>query len=66
MDDPAARLELHLCRDFVRGYLNRALSNRKTATVNPSAIFLAARFSGLKVSAETLRRVLAEYRHPPT
>ena len=63
--DPAARLELYLTRQFVRSYLDRALSNRKTATVNPSAIYLAARFSGLQLRSETLERVLAEYRQPP-
>jgi hypothetical protein len=66
MDDPAARLELFMAREFVSGYINRALSNRKIVAVDPNAIYLAARFSGLQLRSETLRKVLAEYRRKPT
>ena len=60
-DDPAQRLELHLAREFVRNYVQMALKRSRRAVVNPNAIFLAARFSGLKVSTQTLGKVLEEF-----
>jgi hypothetical protein len=50
----AERLEAHLCREFVQNYL------RGKRTINPNALFMAARFSGLKISTRTLERVLTE------
>jgi hypothetical protein len=62
--DPATRLEHHLAREFVGQYINRALTHRKIVAIDPNAIYLAARFSGLQLRSETLRKVLAEYRQP--
>jgi hypothetical protein len=63
---PADKLEHHLAREFVSGYINRALSNRKIVAIDPNAVFMAARFAGLKVSTKTLTTVMEEYRRNPT
>lgn len=59
-DDPAQRLDLHLAREFVSGYIRQALTRSRRAVVNPNAVFMAARFAGLKVSTQTLGKVLQE------
>ena len=64
-DEMAQRLELHLCREFVGQYLNLALRGRRMAVIDPSRIYMAARFSGLRISLSTLEAVLAEYRRKP-
>jgi hypothetical protein len=66
MDDPAQRLEHHLAKEFIGQYIKQALTGRKTAMIDPSRIYMAARFSGLRISLRTLDRVLAEYRRNPT
>ena len=50
----AERLEHHLCREFVVAYM------QGKRAISPNAIFMAARFSGLKISTRTLEKVLAE------
>ncbi len=57
---PAKKLELHLCREFVRDYIQQALKRTRRAVINPNAIFIAARMSGLKMSTKTLEAVLLE------
>lgn len=57
---PAEKLELHLCREFVANYIQQTLKRTRQAVINPNAIFLAARFSGLKISMSTLARVIEE------
>jgi len=64
--DPATRLEHHLAREFVGQYINRALTHRKIVAIDPNAVFMAARFAGLKVSTKTLTTVMEEYRRTPT
>jgi len=57
---PAEKLELHLCREFVANYIQQTLKRTRQAVINPNALFLAARFSGLKISTATLARVIEE------
>ena len=57
---PAEKLELHLCREFVANYIQQTLKRTRQAVINPNALFLAARFSGLKISMSTLARVIEE------
>jgi hypothetical protein len=57
---PAKKLELHLCREFVRDYIQQALKRTRRAVINPNALFIAARMSGLKMSTKTLEAVLQE------
>lgn len=49
-----------MAREFVRNYIQMALKRSSRAVVNPNAIFMAARFAGLKVSTKTLEAVLQE------
>jgi hypothetical protein len=57
---PADRLEQHLCRQFVSSYISRALGSRKAVKIDPHRIYMAARFHGLKVSTNTLNKVIQE------
>jgi hypothetical protein len=57
---PAKKLELHLCREFVRDHIQQALKRTRRAVINPNALFIAARMSGLKMSTKTLEAVLQE------
>jgi hypothetical protein len=57
---PADRLELHLAREFVSSYISRALGSRKAVKIDPHRIYMAARFSGLKVSTKMLNKVIQE------
>ena len=66
MQDPAQRLEHHLAREFVRNYVQQTLKRTRRAVISPNALFLAARFSGLKVSTRTLEAVLLEMQGGPT
>ena len=50
----AERLEHHLTREFVQSYI------RGKRAISPNALFMAARFSGLKISTRTLEKVLGE------
>ena len=59
-DDPAQRLELHLAREFVSGYIRQALTRSRRVMIDPNRIYMAARLSGLRVSTQTLGKVLAE------
>jgi hypothetical protein len=64
--DPAQRLEHHLAKEFVSGYINRALRGARAVEIDPNRIYMAARFQGLRVSTGTLAKVLEEYRRKPT
>ena len=57
---PADKLEAHLAREFVSDYIERAIGNRLAVQVDPHRIYMAARFSGLKVSTNTLNKVIQE------
>ena len=57
---PAEKLEHHLCREFVRDYIQRALRGSSRAVISPNAVFIAARMSGLKITTRTLEAVLQE------
>ena len=57
---PADKLEQHLAREFVSDYVQRALRRSKQAVINPHAVFMAARLSGLKITTRTLEAVLLE------
>ena len=59
-DDPAQRLELHLAREFVTDYIEKALTRSSRVVIDPNRIYLAARLAGLKISTRTLGRVLGE------
>lgn len=63
---PADRLELHMCREFVRDYVQQAMKRTRRAVINPNQLFIALRFSGLKVSTRTLEAVLLEMQGGPT
>lgn len=56
----AERLEHHLCKEFVVGYIRRAMGRSTQVKINPNQLLLAARFSGLKISTRTLEKVLGE------
>ncbi len=60
MQSPADRLELHLVREFIADYITRAMGNARAVVIDPNRIYMAARLSGLKISARTLGRVLEE------
>jgi hypothetical protein len=57
---PDQRLELHLAREFVAGYITRAMGNARAVVIDPNRMYLAARLSGLKVSTRTISTVLEE------
>lgn len=57
---PAEKLEHYLCREFVTGYINQALSRSSRVVIDPNKMFMAARMSGLKISTRTLATVLEE------
>ena len=57
---PAERLEMHLAREFVQAYIINALGNRKAVKIDPHRLFMAARFSGLKVSSRTMNKVIED------
>lgn len=56
----AERLEHHLVKEFVQGYIRRAMGRSTQVKINPNQLLLAARFSGLKISTRTLEKVLGE------
>jgi hypothetical protein len=58
MDSPADRLERHMAKEFIVGYIARALTSQRAVEICPNKVFLAARFGGLKVRAENFRRAL--------
>ena len=60
MNDPAQRLEHHLAKEFVEGYIRRALRRSRCVTINPNQVYWAARLAGLKISLSTLEHVLME------
>lgn len=62
---PAEKLEHHLCREFVSDYIQRALRRSSSAVINPNALFIAARMSGLKITTKTLEAVLQEMQGGP-
>lgn len=66
MDSPADRLERHLAREFIAGYISRALGAQKAVVIDPNRVFLAARFNGLKVRGENFRRALDDFQRKPT
>ena len=57
---PAEKLELHLCREFVTDYIEKALTRSSRVVIDPNRIFMAARLAGLKISTRTLGLVLEE------
>ena len=60
-DDPltqAQRLEEHLAREFISGYV--AKSAGSAVLLDANKLFLAARMSGFKVSTRALNKVLTE------
>jgi hypothetical protein len=57
---PSDRLELHLAREFVSSYISRALGRTQAVVIDPHRIYMAARFSGLKVSTKMLNKVIQE------
>jgi hypothetical protein len=61
---PAEKLELHLCREFVSNYIQQTLKRTRRAVINPPALFIAARMSGLKITTRTLEKVLHEMQKP--
>jgi len=62
----AERLEKHLAREFVQTYVIKALGRSPAVKIEPAQVFLAARFSGLKVSSKNLLQVLEEFTHGAT
>ena len=62
----AERLEKHLAREFVQSYISKALGRSPAVKIEPARVFLAARFSGLKVSSKNLLQVLEEFTHGAT
>jgi hypothetical protein len=57
---PADKLEAHLAREFVQNYITHALGRSQAVVIDPHRIYMAARFSGLKVSTDTLNKVIQE------
>jgi len=57
---PAERLEMHLAREFVQAYITHALGNRKAVKIDPHRLFMAARFSGFKVSSKAMNKVIED------
>jgi hypothetical protein len=62
----AERLEKHLAREFVQTYVIKALGRSPAVKIEPARVFLAARFSGLKVRSQILLQVLEEFTHGAT
>ncbi len=59
-ETPADRLEQHLAREFVQNYITHALGRSQAVVIDPHRIYMAARFSGLKVSTKMLNKVIQE------
>jgi hypothetical protein len=62
-DDPlkaAERLELHLCREFVRSYIRQAMGKHTVAKIDTNKLISAARVSGIKAPSRVVIKVLDE------
>lgn len=51
---------MHLAREFVQAYITHALGNRKAVKIDPHRLFMAARFSGFKVSSKAMNKVIED------